>query len=127
MTQPPEIDGQLDIFAADVPNGTYEAVERAARNTPCGFKEQLDVEIRALANSNSTWTTDDLRRRLPEEIDQPNQIGAAIQAASKAGIITAVGARPSEWPTTHGRLIRIWQGTRNPVGIRAQSDRTTAT
>lgn len=103
---------QLDLLAGAPPEGAYAGAEQALNNAESGWTEAAMAEIRAMARSGMEFTSDHLRAKISEP-DHGNRIGAVFVAASKARLIEAVGARPSTWPTTHGRLIRVWRGVRN--------------
>jgi hypothetical protein len=60
--------------------------------------------------ASGTATADDVRAavELPRGIG-PRCYGAVPTALAKAGLIRAVGYRPSERPEAHGRPVTIWQ------------------
>lgn len=92
---------------------TLEDADHAAS---FAWREAVDVAIRQCAVSGREFTADDVRVLLSDGdrgvVDaHPNAYGARFQAARKAGRIVAVGARASDRPASHGRLLRVWRGS----------------
>jgi len=71
-------------------------------------RARVDAAIRTLAARPGEWSANDLRE-LTGGIRGP-VVGAAFQAAAKAGLIRKVGFTPSTDPGTHGHPISTWRG-----------------
>jgi hypothetical protein len=98
---------QLELYRFDLAaHAAASGMEAAAAGDPDGFDLALSI-IRRLASTRIDFSADDVQREAPIG---SNSIGAAFACARRAGIILAVGYRPSSRQTRHGNPIRIWTG-----------------
>jgi hypothetical protein len=68
--------------------------------------------IKALAETMSTFTADDLHEvGLPEPINK-NCYGAALSAAANSGLIEIAGYRKSRRREARSRVVSVWRGAR---------------
>jgi hypothetical protein len=65
-------------------------------------------ELGALAATGFTFTADDVRRRVGGP-DHPARWGGVFLAASRAGLIQAVGVRRPATASRHSGLTRVWK------------------
>lgn len=93
--------GIADALAADV------APQR-------GLRDDLEAVLDRLIASGAVFTADDLRRRLPRDVDQrvgPALVGAVFRVAANRGAIRACGWATSERPGRHRGVHRTWIGS----------------
>lgn len=66
--------------------------------------------IRAVAETRSTFTIDDLREDglVPDPVNPSSAWGAAVSGAANAGEIKCVGYRRSRRKSAHSRIISVW-------------------
>jgi hypothetical protein len=75
---------------------------------PRWWEQQAEQIIRDLAQAG-TFTSDDLRQRLPAQVSPSNnEVGALFRRLAAAGRIHCVGYEQTRRPEGHGRLIRRW-------------------
>lgn len=72
------------------------------------WHEDAVATIVGLANSQETFSADDLRREMREP-DEPSWPGRAIIAAKKAGHIEAVTYQPSQAKARRHGATRVWK------------------
>jgi len=105
----------------DLPEGLrrkWEGVRRVeSAASEDEVKEAWRSEARAWLVSRATrpgvFTADDLISAVGLPPYSQNAVGAQFVAASKAGIITAVGFRSTKRTIGNARTIRVWRGVIN--------------
>jgi hypothetical protein len=68
------------------------------------LSEVIDIAMR----TGSTFTANDVRPRLPEEVNRA-LIGARFQSAAKAGKLVRVGYERSTDPRTRSAVVAVWR------------------
>lgn len=74
-------------------------------------REMLKSVIRQLLRVHGAITSDDVREYLRlqgVDLKNPNSVGSAFAALSRAGEIEPQDAHPSERTEARGRLVRVW-------------------
>ena len=82
-------------------------LQSARVGDPQGFELALGV-VRRLALSGCEFTADTVRVEVPIA---SNAVGAAFRHAAREGSIEQVGYVPSQAPSRHGAIIRLWRGS----------------
>ncbi len=106
----PEVRQELLPFAAGEALKA-EGMAVAAANTDDGWRDRCDAGIAELARRGEPFQAADLADHGVPEPDHPNRWGPRLLAASKAGLIEAVGYAPSKRPSTACSAVRVWRGT----------------
>jgi len=57
------------------------------------------------------FTVDDVRPNIIVEPHHANCWGAAFNRLARAGLARRIGFRPSKTPSTHSRIVSIWERT----------------
>ena len=103
------LDGGTDK-AAQLPFD-YSGRDKAEVNADLWWWSTAMAGITTLAATGQEFEAFDIADRLGvPEPDHCNRWGALLSAAAKAGMIVAVGAKPSRRPTAAGHLCRTWRG-----------------
>ena len=70
---------------------------------------QLDNLIARYAATGKPFSSNDLRKHIPEGV-RPNAIGGRFRRAAEQGLIRHVDWVTSTKANTHGHPVRVWQG-----------------
>lgn len=87
------------------------AVEtHALDNAGDWWQQTARQAIRAMAETRSTFTIDDLRENglVPEPVNPTSAWGAAVSAVANSGEIQNVGYRRSRRKSSHSRIVSVW-------------------
>ncbi|MBA3251459.1 MAG: hypothetical protein H0T66_14405 [Geodermatophilaceae bacterium] len=87
-----------------------EGIARANDGVDAWWRSCADAGISYLARSGLPWSADDLWDLGVPRPDHPNRVGAAFQAAVKAGQIQQVGFALSRRRSRHAGVLRLWRG-----------------
>jgi len=82
--------------------------------TPSGWVERADAEIRRLAATGRPFTSD----VVVGAVGMPahyNAVGARMNAAARKGIIRKVGHTQAARPSAHARTVAVWQGGQDGI------------
>lgn len=77
------------------------------------WAHHADKAVIELAGTGKTFTTDDVRRLMPEGLApaHPNAWGGLLSAWRTRGLIKAVGYATTTRASRHGAPQRLWTGT----------------
>lgn len=103
-------DGMLELDFSPVPDTAYDGVRTAEANAEAGWWEHGMRTIGEFALTGREFVPDDVTDVIGAP-DHVNRVGALFAAASKAGLIEAVGMRRSTRPSRHGNRVCVWRGT----------------
>lgn len=86
-----------------------EGMNRATTASCPDAITQLDNLIAQHAASGKPFSSNDLRKHIPEGV-RPNAIGGRFAQARRRGLIRPVDWVASTDPGTHSHPVRVWQG-----------------
>ena len=87
-----------------------EGLAAVNATTPAQWAHDCDNAIAAMAASGAEFTAEDVRS-FAGEPPKPAAMGARFLAAAKRGIIRRVGVTHGKRPSSHARLLLVYQGT----------------
>lgn len=85
--------------------------EAEARRAADQDRAVIDQAITHLAALGRPFSANQVRELLP--VVSPALVGARFLAAARDGLIKAVGVTQASHTAGHGRLLRVWRGTRS--------------
>lgn len=68
-----------------------------------------------VVEAKAEFTSDDVRVHVVfycGNPGHPNAWGALLNSMAKSGRIRRIGYRPSTLPSTHGRIVSVWEGVK---------------
>lgn len=88
-------------------------IDRVKRNNSEWMKRALSM-VATMSISRNNFTIDDARFWCDcyNAPSHPNAWGALLNTLARQGRIRRVGYRPSTLPSTHGRIVSVWEGVR---------------
>lgn len=75
------------------------------------WRSVAEPKARRLARTRAPFTAEDVRGDDVDEPPTPGAWGALFNSLARAGVIRQVGWTTGRRPESHGRGIRVWQGT----------------
>jgi hypothetical protein len=101
-------------FSAPLPAGVFVGLERAEENADAWWWSTAMTAIKHLASTGVEFSAYEITILGVPDPDNSARWGALFNAASKAGLIEAVGYQRSQRPGRSGGSCRTWRG-RQPV------------
>lgn len=112
--RPTLFDDPQPLTGAELRDRGHEATLDADAAVHRGFREHVEAALDQLAAAGAVFTADDVRRRLPRDVEQrigPALVGAVVRVYANRGVIRACGWAPSERPGRHRGAHRQWIGS----------------
>lgn len=108
------LQGALSLFdgegARDAIQARDEAIARVQENAPPDWMQEARRTVLAIAETRSSFTTDDVWAALEGAPPEPRALGAVMKGLSREGKIRATSAwRQSVRAECHARPVRVWE------------------
>lgn len=84
----------------------FDAISRVEAAADPDLRAMVDEEIRRAAAQGKTFSANDFRHMLPDDVGP--LMGARFLAAAKAGLIRHVGYEASTKASTHAHDVKTW-------------------
>lgn len=107
----------MDLFSGE--NLKAKGIKQVLANN-ADWQSAVHAVLTQLCQSRETFTAEDLRKAcaaagIPDP-KHPNAWGAAINSASKSGLIEQIGHKKNHMSSAHARIVGVWRAARRYHG-----------